>query len=166
MRGVQFAVCAAILGTALPATVLAQSPDPCKDLRAQQAWDAGMSPVYADASELADSLRDHGFVVECIRRSKWETLFMGQKGAAFYKTDRGAFDVWFLPKTQTFAALRIIEQPEPNGRYAYSFRGNPHIPSKIDSRTRIWFIKHGNVLFAVFGDQELAAAIENAFQAR
>jgi hypothetical protein len=127
-------------------------------------WNAGNSPVYADASELARTLNDRGFVVECIRRSKEECLFKGQKGAAWYKTDQGIFEVWFLPKTESFAALEVIEQPQENSRYIYSFRGTPRISVSMHSSKRQFFIKHGNALFKVWGDKPLADSIEKAFQ--
>jgi hypothetical protein len=129
----------------------------------QQAWDKGGDPVYTDAMELERALSDRGFVVQCIRSSKEQSRFEGQKGAAWFETDRGTFDVLFLPSGQSFAALEIVPQDQQNGRYVYSFRGTPHM-SKDDSSKPIWFIKHGNVLFCVWGNRELAASLERSFQ--
>jgi hypothetical protein len=163
MRGGQAAVFAWILVLFLAGSV--QSQDVCKDVEAKQAWDDATSPVYLDAEELARTLNNRGFVVECIRRSKEENFFKGQKGAAFYKTDRGVFEVWFLPERESFSRLQIIEQAKENGRYFYSFRGRPRIANTIDSANSISFIKHGNLLFEVWGDKQLAQELDVAFRA-
>jgi hypothetical protein len=120
-------------------------------------------PVYADATELARTLDERGFQVQCIRRSLEERLFDGQKGAAWFKTDRGVFDVWFLPAPETFAGLEVDERRE-NGRYLYSFRGAPQISRTIDSSKQSYFISYNNFLFHVWGDEQLAASIRSAFQ--
>jgi len=144
--------------------VSAQSSyDPCRDPRLQQAWDDPINLVRADAAEVTKLLERHGFVVECVRRSKSENLFKGQKGAAWYKTDHGIFEVLFLPKTETFDALEVIEQPQGSGRYLYSFRGKPQMPT-MDSWKRSSFVKRGSKLFMVYGNDQLAAAIEKALQ--
>lgn len=69
---------------------------------AQQQWENRTSPVYDDATELASTLNERGFQVQCMRRSVEERLFKGQKGAAWVKTDRGILEVWFLPMPETF----------------------------------------------------------------
>jgi hypothetical protein len=127
-------------------------------------WDKGDSPVYADAMELARTLTDRGIVVECVLRSKEERRFEGQKGAAWYKTDHGIFEVWFLPKTESFAAFKVVEQQQGNGRYLYTFPGTPAPRGSEDSSKQEFFITHGNVLFKVWGDKQLAASLEQAFQ--
>lgn len=164
MHPAQVALFAAVLWTALPTIVSGQSSDPCKDPRLQQAWGDRTNPVRADATELTRTLERRGFVVECVRRSKQENLFEGQKGAAWYKTDHGVFEVLFLPKMETFAALEVIERAQGNHRYVYSFLGNPQIPTKMDSAKPISFIKHTNMLIEVWGDKQLAATIQKALQ--
>jgi hypothetical protein len=109
------------------------------------------SPVYNDANELSLKLTATGFLVECIRRSKQEHLFEGQKGAAWFSTNRGIFEVWFLPEDGTFASLEVLEQPQQNGQYTYTFRGTPQITTPIDSAKRMYFIKHGRLMFEVSG---------------
>jgi hypothetical protein len=128
----------------------------------QQQWE-NQSPVYADATELARALNERGFVVECIRSSVEERLFKGQKGAAWFKTDRGIFEVWFLPKPQNFAGLEIIDQ-QKNGEYVSSFRGTPRVSVTMAGSKPSYFIKYRSALFHVIGDEELAASIKNAFQ--
>lgn len=164
MYRVYLAMSILFLWPALPDLSSAQSSDECNDARAQQAWDDASSPVYADATELARTLSDRGFVVKCIRRSKEEHLFEGQKGAAWYKTDQGIFEVWFLPKLENFVALDIIAQPQGNGRYTYFFRGTPRISTTMDSSKPISFIKYGNLLFEVWGDKQLAGNLSHALQ--
>jgi hypothetical protein len=147
-----------IVSSVWPTLITAQQSDECRNKRGQAAWVS--SPVYNDANELSLKLTQSGFLVECIRRSKQEHLFEGQKGAAWFSTNRGTFEVWFLPEDETFASLEVIEQPQPNGRYIYAFRGKPQIPTSMDSAKRIYFIKRGSVMFEVSGDSQLAASLE------
>jgi hypothetical protein len=136
---------------------------PQANASAQQQWENGSSPVYADASELARTLNERGFLVQCLRRSVREGFFQGQKGAARFKTERGIFEVWFLPKPETFAGLEIDEQRK-NGEYVYSFGGTPQISRTMGSSKQNYFIGYENLLFIVLGDEQLAASIRNAFQ--
>jgi len=147
-----------------PPSFSQQSPNACKDVSAKKAWDDAKSPVYQDAMQLARTLSQRGFYVECIRRSKEENVFEGQKGAAWFKTDQGIFEVWFLPVGESFADLQIVEESKGDGRFIYSFRGTPRILTHIDSSEPIVFIKQGNLLFEVWGDERLAASLRQAFQ--
>jgi hypothetical protein len=164
------AICLLVLCAAMTARLSAQATD-CNDPHAspeanaiaQQQWENGSSPVYGDATALAHTLNERGFGVQCIRRSKGERFFQGQKGAAWFKTDRGIFEVWFLPKPENFAGLEIDEHRE-NGEYVYTFRGTPHISTTIESSKPNYFIESENVLFNVLADEQLAASIRNAFQ--
>jgi hypothetical protein len=149
--------------SAIPARLFAQATDcndphasPQANAMAQQQWENRSSPVYADATELARTLNERGFLVQCMRRSVGERIFKGQKGAAWFKTDRGIFDVWFLPKSESFAGLKINE-------YEYSFGGTPQIARTIGSSKPNDFISYKNVLFVVMGDDPLAASLRNAF---
>jgi hypothetical protein len=108
---------------------------PQANASAQQQWENGSSPVYADASELARTLNERGFLVQCLRRSVGEGFFQGQKGAARFKTERGIFEVWFLPKPETFAGLEIDEQRK-NGEYVYSFGGTRKYPGRWEVQNR------------------------------
>jgi hypothetical protein len=162
LKHAHIVVCLAIVWGALPALTGARlPPHPCTDARSQQAWDK--DPVHADAVELEHLLSQHGFVIDCIRSSKEQRRFSGERGAAWFKTDRGTFDVLFLPKGQNFDTLQVIEQPKQSGRYLYSFQGAPHIQGVEDSSRRMWFIKHKNMLFSVWGDEQLALALQRAF---
>ena len=143
-----------------PMLVTAQQSDECRDKRGQAAW--VHSPAYNDANELAQQLTESGFLVECIRRSKQEHFFPAQKGAVWFSTNRGTFEVWFLQEDGTFASLEVIEQSQPNGRYTYTFRGTPQISSVIDSAVRLYFIKRGRMMIEVSGDGQLARSLETA----
>jgi len=134
----------------------AQKTDPCKDPRAEEVRLDQSSAVYEDAWELAHTLSKHAFLVNCIQNSKEDRLFPIQKGAALYRTNQGDFVVWFLPKTRTFDRLEVVSQSEGEGRYLYTFRGEPKIATKFHSSKQTWFISHQNLMFEVFGDQELA----------
>jgi hypothetical protein len=45
-------------------------------------------------------------------------MFEGQEGAALYRTSLGDFDALFLPVSQRFDALQILERRQ-DGRYLY-----------------------------------------------
>ena len=81
-------------------------------------------PVYADAIDVANTLNGLGVPIRCILASKMQHIFIGQKGAAFYRIGEGSFEVLFLPKTQSFDSLQIAERREGD-RYIYSFRVTP-----------------------------------------
>jgi hypothetical protein len=89
-------------------------------------------------------------------------MFEGQKGAAWFSTNRGMFEVWFLQENDSFASLEVIEQLQPNGRYTYTFRGTPQISIPIDSAKRMYFIMRGRLMFEVSGDSQLANSLGQA----
>ena len=155
---------------ALPALSLAQSLDPCTDINAQRSWHNLQNPVYANAMELEHTLKGRGIIVDCVRASKMEDFFEGQKGAAWYKTDQGVFEVLFLPKSKTFAALEIVAQAQDDGRFIYSFRGQPflakaHDAAKpIDSSKPISFVKYENLLLMVWNNELLAERLSAVLQ--
>lgn len=146
----------------VPVPLLGPDKDPCSDLQLEAYWVT--SPVYVGAGNSAQKLQTAGIQVQCVRRSKEEHLFDGQVGAAWFKTDQGVFEVWFLPEADSFGSLHVIEQPRGDGRFVYSFAGMPQIRTVIDSTRRIWFVKQRNLLFEIWGDSKLAARISNAFR--
>ena len=151
-----------LLVAAVPLLSFCQDKDPCVDLQLERYW--ASSPVYVEAENLAQKLRPAGIQVRCIRRSKEENLFDGQAGAAWFKTDQGTFEAWFLPEAESFSNLQVIERSESNGRFVYSFQGTPEIKTTFDSSKRIWFIKQRNILFEVWGESELAARIRSGLR--
>lgn len=153
----------ACLFVATVASAVAQTNDWCRNEDLRRAWQR--DPVHDDAMELASALERHDFIVECVRSSKQAQIFDGQKGAAVYKTNRGVFEVLFLPKGQTFNELKIVSESK-EGFSKYSFRGRPRIPQTMETKSRIAFIKHENVMFEVFGNDGLARSLEQVFQNR
>jgi hypothetical protein len=164
------AICCFVLYATTTARLSAQATD-CNDPHAspeanassQQQWENGVALFTRMPRSWRAPLDERGFQVQCIRRSVEERLFKGQKGAAWVKTDRGVFEVWFLPTPETFAGLEVDERRE-NGRYLYSFRGTPQISRAIDSSKQSYFMSYKNLLFHVWGDEQLAASIRSAFQ--
>jgi hypothetical protein len=118
------------------------------------------SPVYTDANDLAKTLVAGGFVVKCILHSTMQGMFEGMSGDALYRTDRGSFVALFLANPQSFEALEVIEEQE-NGRYIYSFRGNPRPwpANRVDSSAPIYFIKQSNRLLIISGNSQLAESL-------
>ena len=147
-----------LLIASMQSSLLAQSSD-CTG-KAAQAQLSSTDPVYVDAMDLARNLIDHGFIVKCVQASKWGNLFVGQEGAALYRTDQGGFDVLFLPKAETFDAVQVVEQRRGN-LYVYSFRGTPNSPGRLEGQ-KTDFIRSGNLLFLVWSDADLAASIQAA----
>lgn len=113
-------------------------------------------PAYTDAAQLSQELSAHGYVVGCIARSVFEASMPITKGAALYITNRGAFDVIFVPKPQTFEALEIIER-QKKGSYTYEFRGTPRFTRQMAPK-KTYFFKQSNRLFIAF-DKQTAASI-------
>jgi hypothetical protein len=153
------AICFLVLYAAIPGRLLAQATD-CNDpyaspeanAMAQQQWEKQASPVYADATKLVRDLDLRGIKVECIRRSKEERLFDGQKGAAWFKTNQGIFEVWFFPHTKAaaVAVAKVTSQPAPVSL--------PSGPSE-------YFIQYQNLVFHVsLGNRTLATSLQRAFQ--
>ena len=147
-----------LLTTSIQALLLAQSSD-CTG-KAVQAQLSSIDPVYVDAMDLARNLIDYGFIVKCVQASKWANLFVGQEGAALYRTDQGGFDVLFLPKAETFDAVQVVEQSQGK-LYLYSFRGTPHSPGRMEGQ-KTYFIRSANLLFLVWSDADLAESIQAA----
>jgi len=122
--------------------------------------------AYPDAMDLAQTLINHRFIVTCISPSKMTGTFEGQTGAAVYRTNQGGFEALFLPKTQTFDKLRVIERRDGR-RYRYSFEGRPKPwpANLIDSAYRLYFVKRDNELI-VAQDRQVAARIKAAIERR
>lgn len=139
-------------------------PDVCKDARSQADWDSGASPVYADANALAEELKSHGVEVECVRRSKQENIFEGQKGAAWFQSKQGIFEVMFLPNGKDFSTLSIAET-QSDGLIIYSFSGSPKFkPNSMQSVKHLHFIKHNNLLFEILENDPLTAQLKSVFE--
>ncbi len=97
-------------------------------------------------------LRKHGLAVKCVLHSKRVALFEGQKGAAFYRTNRGNFDALFLPKAETFHVQP--NETRKDGWYIYSFRGSPRPTGGLWNCARpTYFTQHANQLFVTQNEQ-------------
>jgi hypothetical protein len=118
--------------------------------------------AYSMAMELAQTLQSKGFTINCILLSKMGGFFEELEGAALFRTNRGDFEALFLPKPKTFERVGILERQE-NGRYIYSFEGDPKPGSStgIDSSRRRYFVKHAHMLLDV-DDDALANALHRA----
>jgi hypothetical protein len=148
-----------LLCFATPGLLSAQATDcnepnasPDANAWAQREWKSRSSPVYAEATQLSHQLTSRGIMVMCIRRSKEEHLFREQKGAAWFKTGQGIFEVWFLPDPAAAAAVvaRVTTRPPPIG---------------LPSGPGEFFIQHQNLVFHVsMGQKTLAASIQTALQ--
>ena len=119
--------------------------------------------IYPETAILAKKLGGRGILVNCVLLSKMEGLFVGQDGAALYRTDRGDFEVLFLHPGKSFELLKIVERRD-GSRYAYNFTGPPEPASAniIESGNAFYFLKHQNML-VVLRQKELADTMEKVF---
>ena len=116
--------------------------------------------AYSDAQAFAALLRDHGFEVTSIHRSKLESFFQGVNKAAFFRMDKGVIEVIFFPNAD--AAQRIqVDLERKDNRFIYTFRGQPQPRATSDIMSGgypIYFITHGNA-FVVTNDRQLGTAL-------
>ncbi len=159
-------VLGACLFVLVAGNAVAQSKDPCSDQDSRRAWESRNDPIYADAMELAGTLENYGFVVECVRSSKQADLFEGQKGAAWYKTKHGVFEVLFLHESRNFDGLEVVDEPTTGGRHTYTFLGTPRTSTWMEGAKPITFIRHKNLMFEVFDNEALAKRLGRAFPAK
>jgi hypothetical protein len=111
--------------------------------------------------KFARFLEGQRLTVESVHRSKLESFFQGLNKAAFFKTKRGVIEVIFFPDANGAEKVQSTEQRN-NGRYIYTFQGQPH-PNPpgdtIDSARPIYFVMHGS-WFIVTSEQEVANALK------
>ena len=114
-------------------------------------------PAYADARNFADVLDQSGIKVLTISPSKFNGFFRGVQKAAYYRTDKGIFEVIFFPDAAAAGKLSVHEIRKGD-RYLYSFTGQPH-PNPpgdtMDSAKQMRFITYGNLFILVWGDDKL-----------
>jgi hypothetical protein len=113
--------------------------DPCDPRAALPATD----PAYPEAMKLSKTLNRHGIQMRCVLLSKEAQVFDGQLGAAFFRTEIGDFEALFLPPTQSWDKLKVIEQHESGGYMRYRFQGSPAYPGTWEGKG-VYFIKHRN----------------------
>ena len=149
----------------MPPVVRSQGMD-CEQLK-PFALVQGVDRSYAPAQALAQQLRRHGFDVNCLVRSHSEDMFDGQAGAAMFYTDQGNFDALFMPPSETFDKLVIVERREGTG-YGYSFEGQPKPwpANRIETAQRMYFVNDGHVLLRIWGDEKLAERLRGALAKR
>jgi hypothetical protein len=117
-------------------------------------------PVYSEALQLSQVLSVHGIQVKCVLRSKMARFFLGQKGAALYRTDQGDFEALF-GRPEDFANINVVEQAQPGGRYVYNFHGTPDA-SGMQSARRTYFAKHGGT-FVMTSNEQIAVSLKAIF---
>ena len=120
-----------------------------------------MDPAYQEAMKLKEKLDRQGFEVTCVLPSKDIRIFEGQLGAAVYRTAFGNIDVMFMPQSTDFW-VRVVENKQ-NGRFLYTFNGNPHALIPVwDASRPFYFVQHRNYMFATADDklaEKLRAAV-------
>jgi hypothetical protein len=162
MSGLALAVCAAILwffgAPQAQGSQAGCSPEELKNLLRPR------DPAYADAIELAGTLQNHGFTIQCVLPSKFAQFLPRQTGAALFRTTMGDFETLFRPKEQDFDDVLISEEKDVDLRsgssYHYIFR-NPQGRKVQDSWGReTFFVRHHNILFVIWQKNALAPLTE------
>jgi hypothetical protein len=119
---------------------------------------------YSDAMEFALFLRNNGFIVHSLHRSKMNGFIRGVDKAALIRTDNGVLEVMFFPAADGAEKVQVLEE-QKGGRYLYSFRGQPDPTpgDSIDSNRPQYFILRRN-LFIITDDQDLYTKLKTAFK--
>jgi hypothetical protein len=144
-----------------------QAP-PAASILAEESQDSSLlqpnDSEYSDAMEIAQLLRNNGFIVHTLHRSKMSGFFSGVDKAALIKTDKGVFEVIFFPAMDGAEKVQVLEERKA-GRYLYSFREQPNstLGDSIDSKRPQYFIRHRN-LFIIMDDQDLYTTLKTAFK--
>jgi hypothetical protein len=114
-------------------------------------------PAYTDATALAGTLQNHGFIIQCVLPSKLAQFLPRQTGAALFRTTTGDFEALFRPKEQNFDDVFISEGRDENLSsqsnaigYRYTLR-NPQGYKLRDMVGReTFFVRHDNIFFMTF----------------
>ena len=113
--------------------------------------------AYLDAQAFAARLRQQGFEVNSIHRSKLEG-FLGVNKAAFFRMGKDVIEVIFFPDAEAASCIQVDLRREGD-RYIYAFRGQPQ-PRPTDAMNSaypMYFIAQGNA-FIVTNNSKLATA--------
>ena len=116
--------------------------------------------AYSDAQAFAARLREQGFEVTSIHRSKLEGFFLGVNKAAFFRMGKGIIEVIFFPDAEAAGRIKVDLRCEGD-RYIYTFRGQPQprpTGDAMNSAYPMFFIDRGNA-FIVTNNSHLATAL-------
>ena len=119
-------------------------------------------PAHTEAMELARTLNRRGIQVRCVLLSKEAQMFEGQLGAALFRTDRGDFEALFLPRSQSWDEMKVVQQREAGGYAKYQFQGSPKYSGTWEGKP-IYFVKHRNQFLHSL-DQQLVMRLRDALQ--
>ncbi|MEP6819967.1 MAG: hypothetical protein ABJA18_10575 [bacterium] len=116
--------------------------------------------AYSEALAFAAILRQQGFGVTSIHRSKLEGFFQGVNKAAFFRIGKGVIEMILFPDAEAARQIKVNMTREGQ-RYVYTFRGQPQPRQSGDTMNSaypMYFITHGNA-FIVTNNSELAIAL-------
>ena len=145
------AVCFGAFGSASPSTLRLATACQVADSSPLKPTDV----AYTEAMEFSRFLNGKGIVVKSIHGSKLNGFFQGLEKAAFFRTDKGALEVIFFPKPAGAAQVRVTEQRR-EGRYVYSFEGQPHPnppADTFDASRRMYFLTHRDWFIVTYRKQ-------------
>jgi hypothetical protein len=118
------------------------------------------NPAYGSAMRLAQTLANGGIKVSCVLPSKMANFFVGQKGAALFRTDHGAFEALFAFEPEQFASLAVVERT-PEGRlHTYEIYGIPNV--RTMQGREAFFLKHETTFFVAW-DYRIARSLAEIY---
>lgn len=117
-------------------------------------------PAYRSAMQLAQTLSSHGIKINCVLPSKMANFFLGQKGAALFRTDHGDFEALFAFQSEQFAYLAVAERPQENSFHTYDIYGTPTVRT-IEGREQ-FFLRYDTTFFVTM-DERLARSLAEIY---
>jgi hypothetical protein len=129
------------------------------------------NPAYADAMDLAQTLRAKGIEIDCMFPSKTGSIFMVAKGdtmvsaiegEAAYVTNQGSFDAFFMTKPLNFEGFGVHRRRSSQG-FLYTFSGTPAVrpATRFGTAQRNYFFKRDNYLL-IAASEAMRAQLEQA----
>jgi hypothetical protein len=110
--------------------------------------------------QLAQTLSSRGMKINCVGPSKMINWFVGQKGAAAFRTDQGVFNAIFMFEPEQLAHLAVVERPQVGSLHTYEIYGTP-TPRTMQGREH-FFLKQDATLF-VTAKGKLAKRLTDIF---
>ena len=123
-------------------------------------------PAYAEATNLASFVEERGIHIKSVHKSVMQGFFKGVWTAAFYRTDKGAFQVIFFPEPKQAEKITVKEAPEGR-RFIYTFEGQPEPNPPRDTMNagyKMYFIMSDNRMIIVDESVKLYDALKEIFQ--
>jgi len=121
---------------------------------------------YADAMNTATLIEGRGIHIKSIHKSKLQGFFRDVWKAAFYKTDKGLFQIIFFDEPGQAEKITVKEVRDGK-RFIYSFEGQPrpNPPGDVmNAGYKNFFIMRDRLFIVVAEDEKLYETLKAIFQ--